>query len=205
MVDLHAYLTCPLFHLKDMRSFWNIITLLDLHEEEFPAGSPILERGMASKEVLVVLDGTVDELAGGVLQRTLEKNDCFATTLALTQDRSPLTYLAKTDCTIGYAPIWTLRRHGELMENVTRLVAKEAEDALSLLAILTQKSAKEKVSWFLEEQSRLHHSRTFVIPLKRKEIAALLGITPTALYLELRNLEKAGKLKSDHSWYQLSR
>ncbi len=67
MVDLHAYLTCPLFHLKDMRSFWNIITLLDLHEEEFPAGSPILERGMASKEVLVVLDGTVEELAGGLM------------------------------------------------------------------------------------------------------------------------------------------
>ena len=113
MVDLHAYLTCPLFHLKDMRSFWNTITLLDLHEEEFPAGSAILGKGMASKDVLIVLEGTVEELAGEVLQRTLEKNDCFAMTLALTQNRSTLTYLAKTDCTIGYAPIWTLRGHGE--------------------------------------------------------------------------------------------
>ncbi|MDD7200213.1 MAG: Crp/Fnr family transcriptional regulator [Sphaerochaetaceae bacterium] len=205
MIDLHAYLTCPLFHLKDMRSFWDIINILDLHEEEFPAGTSILEKGMASKDVLIVLGGTVVEMAGEVPLRALEKNDCFAMTLAVTQNRSALSYLAKTDCVIGHAPIWTLRKNGELMENMMKLMAEEAESSLSRLAILTQKSAREKVSWFLEEQVRLHHSRTFVIPLKKKEIATLLGITPTALYLELRKMEKEGKLKRDHSLYQLSR
>lgn len=205
MTNLNAYLTCPLFHLKDMRSFREIALLLDLHEAEFPAGSVILERGMPSKDVMIVLSGTVEEMAGEVIQRQLSKNSCFAMTLALTQNRSALTYLAKTECLIGYAPISALKKYDELLDNVTRLLAKEAEETISRLAVLTQKNAKEKVRRYLEEQSRLHHNRTFIIPLKRKEIAAFLGITPTALYLELKELEASGRLKVSHSTYQLLR
>lgn len=203
MEATNAYLTCPLFHLKDMRKFRDIIPLLSLHEETFQKGDWILQRGMASKEVLIVLDGKVAELAGTVVQRTLEKNDCFAMALALTQDRSGLSYQALSDCVVGYAPIWALKQHGELMENVCRLMARESEEAKSRMAILTQKTAKEKLSWFLSEQVRLHHSKTFVVPWKRKEIAALLGITPAALYLEIRKREAEGTLKRQQSTWSV--
>ncbi len=199
----NRYLTCPLFRLKEMRSFSEVAILLDLHEEEFREGTCILERGMASKEVLIVLEGSVEELAGEAILRVLGKSECFALSLALTKNRSLTSWRARKRCVIGYAPIIALQKQPEIMENLLRLMARETEEASLRMALLSQKSTREKLSWFLQAQKELHHSSSFIIPLKRKELARFMGVTNTSLYLEVKRLKEEGKLKTKGTTWSL--
>lgn len=153
----------------------------------------------------IVLEGEVlvgkDTLAGDrVIMSRLGKKDLFGEVAAFSNDKWLATVVAYTECTVLFFPPDMIigvctnmcTGHRKLIQNMLQIVAKKAYGLNKKVEILSLKSIRKKISTYLLEQYNINKKLTFIIPLKRNELAEYLLVPRPSLSRELINMQQEG-------------
>lgn len=204
-MDLSPYLVSPLFHLENMRGLRDLLEGLFIREERAEDGQVVLEVGMATRDLLLVREGTLTAYAGEVAMARYERGMTAFLSLAATHRRSPWRYVAEGPLEYTLVPLQQLETHAELEGNLRTLLAEETEQVRDHIAVLLQGTTGKKLRYYLEREAKDRHRKSFTIAMNRNELAAYLGVVPTALYLEIKAAAKDGWLKAERNTYTLLR
>lgn len=154
----------------------------------------------------IVVEGKVivtKENAAGdrIIMAKLEDGDLFGEMIAFSNhDKWPATVIAETDCTVIFLPPDKIigncpkmcRGHKFLIQNMLTLVSQKALGLNRKMEYLTIKSIRGKISTYLLEQYNKHGEQTFMVPLKRNELAEFLNVSRPSLSREMIKMKDEG-------------
>ncbi|MDD4767901.1 MAG: Crp/Fnr family transcriptional regulator [Desulfotomaculaceae bacterium] len=112
----------------------------------------------------------------------------------------PVAVMARTACTVMFLPagkiIGSCERvcasHRQLITNLLEIVSEKALMLHRKVEYLTIKSLRGKISAFLMEQYKKMGSPTFLLPLKRNELADFLNVSRPSLSREMCRMRDEG-------------
>lgn len=145
---------------------------------------------------------TKENAAGDrIIMAKLEAGDIFGEMIAFSNhNKWPATVIAETDCTvlflspdkiIGNCPNMC-PGHKFLIQNMLTLVSQKALGLNRKMEYLTIKSIRGKISTYLLEQYNKRREQTFMIPLKRNELAEFLNVSRPSLSREMIKMKDEG-------------
>ncbi|MCT4563843.1 MAG: Crp/Fnr family transcriptional regulator [Maledivibacter sp.] len=145
---------------------------------------------------------TKENAAGDrIIMAKLEEGDLFGEMIAFSNyGKWPATVIAQTNCTIIFLPSHKIigncprmcRGHKFLIQNMLTLVSQKALGLNRKMEYLTIKSIRGKISTYLLEQYNRHSEQTFMISLKRNELAEFLNVSRPSLSREMIKMKDEG-------------
>jgi CRP-like cAMP-binding protein len=138
--------------------------------------------------------------------------DLFGEAFACAEmEKTPVSALAveKTDVLfIDYQKIITICPsacvfHGQLIENMLRILAEKNILLTQKMEILSKRTTKEKLLAYLSFQAIAAKSSSFYIPFQRQALADYLGVDRSAMSSALGALKKEGKIDFEKNWFRL--
>lgn len=117
----------------------------------------------------------------------------------------PVAVMARTSCTIMFLPAGKIvgncerlcASHRLLITNLLEIVSHKALMLHRKVEYLTIKSLRGKISAFLMEQYKRMGRPTFILPLKRNELADFLNVSRPSLSREMCRLRDEGVIEFD--------
>lgn len=154
----------------------------------------------------IVVEGEVivtkENAAGNrVIMAKLSEGDIFGEMMAFSDcNKWTATVIASTDCTVIFLPPDKIigncanmcTGHTQLIRNMLSLVSKKALGLNRKVEYLVIKSIRRKISLYLLEQYYKIGKPTFMIPLKRNELAEFLNVSRPSLSRELIKMKDEG-------------
>ncbi len=154
----------------------------------------------------VLLEGeamVVKENAAGerVIMAVLGAGDIFGETAAFSRaGKWPASVVAQGDCKAFFLPPHKITgncqrqcpSHRRLITNMLRIVSDKALALNKKVEYLTIRSMRGKISAFLLEQYEKQGSATFILPLKRNEMAEFLNVARPSLSREMCRMRDEG-------------
>lgn len=151
-----------------------------------------------SGEIIV----TKENVSGDrIIMSKLGKANMFGEIIAFSNnDKWPTTVIAETDCTVLFLPPNKITGncpnmclgHRFLISNMLKIVSQKALELNKKVDYLTIKSIRAKISTFLLEQYKNTGKLTFMISLKRNELAQFLNMSRPSLSRELIKMKEEG-------------
>lgn len=142
----------------------------------------------------------------------LEPGDLFGMDLMYTKSRiSPYFAQAMQQTQVLTFPVDLILRRGRfpestrlsVLEKLLMLISDENMRKEYRLAILFQKSIRDRIMTFLTMQANKRHEDTFSVPFTREEMASYLCVNRTCLSHELSILEQEGIIKFRRNTFTL--
>lgn len=93
--------------------------------------------------------------------------------------------------------------HSRLIQNFLMVLAKKNLMLTQKMQHMSQRTTREKLLSYLSEQSEKQHSRSFVIPLNRQELADYLAVERSAMSNVLCKLRDEGILEFEKNHFRL--
>lgn len=157
-------------------------------------------------ELGIVLEGSVsvakESVAGNrIIIAVFESGDMFGEMAAFSGEAKwPSTVLAHSDCTIMFlSPEKIVGKcenlcisHNLLIVNMLRILSDRAMMLNRRVEYLAIKTIRGKISIYLLEQYRRSGNTTFMLPLKRKELAEFLNVSRPSLSREMCQMRDEG-------------
>jgi CRP-like cAMP-binding protein len=131
----------------------------------------------------------------------LKQGDLFGETLAFSLPQVwPASIFAQSDCSVAFLPSQKIigvcphacAAHHRLIRNLLFIVSEKASSLNRKVEYLTIRSMRIKIATYLLELSKIHGKKTFILPLKRDDLAAFLNVSRTALSRELGRMRAEG-------------
>ncbi len=174
--------------------------------KEYKKDECVTVAGETFSGVGVVLNGTVlvtkEDVAGRrVVLSVLGEGDLFGEMVAFSQEKNwPATVIAQQVCTVMFLPPEKIigscphqcASHRLLIHNMLRIVSDKALRLNKQVMYLAMKSIREKVATLLLEEYRRAGTATFMLPLKRHELADFLNVARPSLSRELGRMKAEG-------------
>lgn len=198
----------PLFAHIDMPSLTAMLTCLQPRVDTYGKNAYVATEGEPFTALGIVLDGTavvIKETAAGTrtIVTTLQRGDMFGEMVAFSRQRTwPATIFTPTGITAVFLPPQKITgacahacdAHRQLIKNLLCIVSERALLLNRKVQYLTLKSLRAKIATYLLEQYKRAGQTTFLLPLKRSDLADFLGASRTALSRELGRMRDAGML-----------
>lgn len=180
----------PLFtNCKDLYKKYLII-------KNYKKGSLIFNEGEICKYLSLIINGIVSistinhffeyEIA------ELRDGNLFGENLLFSEQKKYLgDIIAIKDTTIAFITkdnLFTLLKNNTILENYLHLLSKKAMNNQLKLKILSQKSIKEKVLFYLNSEQKRTNSNTILIDSK-EQLSKILNVPRPSLSRELINLK----------------
>lgn len=204
-----AFAISPLFRLQDARRLRSLLSTMETRTITLSNGEPALCVGLVTKEVLLIAQGSLliqapNAWEGRTNLGTVQRGEVCAAALAASGERSPVDIIAQENDTVVIAiSVEELSKDRELEANLRWIIAGEAVEQTRKVALLRQRSVRDKILYFLTLEQQRHHGKSFWVPLKKKELADLLCVDPSALFRELTKLQEEGIVTVKGNLYTL--
>jgi CRP-like cAMP-binding protein len=112
----------------------------------------------------------------------------------------PASVFAQSECSVVFLPPQKITGtcphacagHQRLIRNMLLIVSEKALLLNRKVEYLTIRSMRTKIATYLLEQRKLTGKNTFVMPLKRNDLADFLNVSRTALSRELGRMRDEG-------------
>ncbi|SKC79294.1 Crp/Fnr family transcriptional regulator [Maledivibacter halophilus] len=154
----------------------------------------------------IVVEGEVivtkENAAGNrVIMAKLKEGDLFGEIIAFSgYNKWAATVIANTDCTILFLPPEKILGncpkmcpgHKLLIQNMLKIVSRKALGLNRKVEYLSIKSIRGKIATYLLEQYNKYGEQTFMVPLKRSELAEFLNVSRPSLSREICNMRDEG-------------
>jgi len=197
---------CQLFQDMDQASLMEIMTCLKPEICTYMKNDVVASPGTLFTSVGVVLKGSVtvsrvNNEGDRYILYVCEQGGIFGVLTAFAGIKSWTTLVtARTDCTIMNLPADKIVKrctnecsyHAQLITNIMMVISKKALDAHTKVDYLTIKSIRGKIGAYLLEQYKRYGTTTFMMPLKRHELADFLNTARPSLSRELAKLKEEG-------------
>lgn len=169
----------------------------------------LLMAGYETQEVGILLEGQITALkntsdGANVAITQMEPGGLFGDVLSGSRLKSPVTIMAKTDCTALYLPYRKIicpcaalhATHLQLLQNLVLTISGKYFALDRRVDLLICKSLRERIGiWLLDEAERAD-SDTFAVALTRAGLAEYLNCDRSALSRELSRMQKEGLLET---------
>lgn len=176
-----------------------------LHESD-----PISSIGwIESGEVQILND---DFFGNRNILAKLKSGDIFAETFVMIGMKSmPVSVISSVDSTITWIPYEQLVNpfcispevHSLVIRNLLRMMAKKNRYLNQKIQILTRRTLREKLLWYLASEAKLQGKECFEIPFNRQELADFISVDRSAMSRELSKLRKEGILNFHRKNFEL--
>lgn len=132
---------------------------------------------------------------------TLAPGDMFGEMIAFSARKTwPASVFAQGECTVVFLPpdkitgtcAQACDGHHRLVRNMLLIVSEKALILNRKVEYLTIKSMRTKIATFLLEQHKLQGKKTFILALKRNDLADFLNVSRTALSREMGRMRDEG-------------
>ncbi len=131
----------------------------------------------------------------------LRAGDMFGEMIAFSSRKTwPASVFAQSECSVVFLPPQKITGacphacdgHQRLIRNMLLIVSEKALTLNRKVEYLTIKSMRTKVAAYLIEQYKCNDKKTFLLPLKRNDLADFLNVSRTALSREMGRMRDAG-------------
>lgn len=208
---------CPLFADIERPDLKAMLECLDSRTINVPKGKPIFLEGDPAQFVGVVLRGTVQVIredydGNRSVMASLQPGQLFAEVFSCAGfETMPVSVMAFTDSEVL---LLDCRRvfmtcsnachfHSLLVKNLMQEMARKNLELSRKIRYMSQKTTREKLFAYLQDQAKQQGSREFVIPHNRQSLADYLGVERSAMSAEISKLKKDGLLDTRGSWFCL--
>lgn len=195
--------------IQEMRS---MLTCLGAQVKTYTKGNLLISPGQPLDSLVIMLEGQAHivqyDLDGNrFIRGDLAIGDCFGdTTVCARQAATELGLEARTDTkvlVVKYQRVVTTcssacQFHARLIQNLLKVVATHNIYQAQQLEVLTQKTLRDKLWYFLRSVSHDERNIEFVIPFSREELAAYLRCDRSALSREISNMVVEGLIETPH-------
>jgi CRP-like cAMP-binding protein len=132
---------------------------------------------------------------------TLQTGDMFGEMIAFSSRKSwPASVFAQSECSVVFLPPQKITGtcphacdgHQRLIRNMLLIVSEKALTLNRKVEYLTIKSMRTKIATYLIEQHKHNDKKTFLLPLKRNDLADFLNVSRTALSREMGRMRDEG-------------
>lgn len=206
-----------LFSNFKLNNLENILNCLSAKISNYSKKDIIIHQGENTGFIGIVLSGTVqiikEDSEGNInILSNLRANEIFAETFAYARIKeSPVTVQAEEDCEILFIDSGKIIKtcsnacifHTNLIENMLSMIAKKNILLNQKIEILSKRSIREKLQTFLNIQSELNHSKKFLIPYNREELAFFLCTDRSALSRELCSMRDDGLISFSKNEFEI--
>lgn len=193
----------PIFHGLP-ESDIQALTTISVHQQLFKKGSLLYEPTMPLERMLIIDQGRVKvyQLSANGKEKVLYmlRPGAIDSEVALFAQRQHVNYAEAAEdtlvCSIGRSEFQTLLH--QVPRIAFNLVNILGEQLLQLEAVSTltgNLKSKNRVLAYLQQLSQEQQQPQFQLPVKKKELASFLGITPETLSRQLRQLQADGLIE----------
>lgn len=197
---------CALFRKIEEKELANLMTCLGAGVKSFHTDEYIFFTGDVIGAVGIVISGMVEvmkeNLAGNKhIVAFLGPADMFAEGIVCTAKRvSPVTVRVKDDAKVLFIPYERIIRscgnsctfHISLIQNMMVVLGEKNVNLNRKLELLTLKGMREKLAYYLINESNEKGSKMFQIVLNRTELADFLNVSRTSMCRELTRMKDEG-------------
>ena len=181
-----------------------LLKCLNAVKKNFLKGEMIIEAGQKQDSVAYIEKGSIDIVKDNfdgskIILNTIGQWETFAEAIVCSgAEKSPNYVFAKTDATILFINIKKILNpcsevcsfHKKLLKNLIKIIAQKNVFLNQRLELLTQKSLRERILFYLNNYRKKFDTEIFEIPHSREEMSQYLGVNRSALSRELCKMKK---------------
>lgn len=196
----------PLFRAIETGELQEMLQCLKPKTGEFGKNEYITMAGDHFEGIGIMLSGSavvIKENAAGsrVIMAVLDPGDMFGEMVAFADHNQwPASVYTQEPCTVTFLPpdkiIGSCEQacamHKRLIMNLLKIISNKALVLNRKVEYLSIKSMRGKISTFLLEQYRKTGKTTFVMPLKRNEMADFLNVSRPSMSREMGRMKDEG-------------
>lgn len=211
------YQNIQLFAGIEPEDMHGLLDCISAYTKNYKRGEFLLLAGDKVQSIGIVLTGAVNIVKENLygdrrIMMTAEKNDIFAESIAAADiPISPVSVVAKQDCTILFVPIDQLlftcgnscAFHNKLIHNLVAILAGKNLFLNQKIDYLSARNTREKIAKYLGDFASIAKSTTVTIPYNRNDLAEYLGVDRSVLSRELSKLKKEGVLDFDKNTFTI--
>lgn len=208
---------CVLFQNISQEDMTLLLNCLKGKLLEIEKGEPVFLEGDSASFVGIVLSGAVqilrDDFYGNrSILSVSEVGDMFGEVFSCAGvSHMPVSAYAVSKSTVLLLDIDHVLRvcsnacrfHNLLISNLLRIVAKNNLRLNQKIRIMSEKTTRDKLIAYLEDQAKKNDSPEFTIPLDRQGLADYLGVERSAMSAAIGKLRADGILETKGSWFYL--
>ncbi|HHV71130.1 MAG TPA: Crp/Fnr family transcriptional regulator [Clostridia bacterium] len=209
--------SCVLFKNINEEQLDSMLSCLDPDVREYKKNEYITLAGEKYKGVGVVLSGEVvitKENASGnrVIMEILGPGGMFGEMIAFAGGNLwPATVIAQKECRVMFLPPDKIvgscgnscASHQQLIRNMLKIISQKALMLNRKVEYLSIRTMRGKISNFLLEQYKKNKKTTFMLPLKRNELAEFLNVSRPSLSREMCRMRDEGIIDFHRSSIQI--
>jgi len=196
----------PIFHDISPSQLDIMLDCLNPKINTYNKNSYIAVQGEPYTGLGILLSGEaaiIKESASGsrVIMTVIGPGDLFGEMIAFSPRKHwPASVFAQSTCSVMFLPpekiigecTQVCGGYTQLIKNMLVLLSTKALMLNQRVEYLAIKGMREKISIYLLEQYKINQKNTFVLPLKRNELADFLSVSRTALSRELGRMRDEG-------------
>lgn len=218
MKDFSAALSaCPLFAGVDPAQMPALFTCLQGRIRTYDKGQAILRQGERAEHLGAVLSGLVqidrvDDAGNRSLVAAVAPGELFGETFAYAWvaalpveavAAAPTTALLLRADRIAQPCGRACAFHHRVLTNLLRILADKNVQLNEKLAVLSQRTTRDKLLTYLALQAQKTGSRRLTLPFNRQELADYLEVDRSGLSAEISKLRRAGVLQCQRNRFTL--
>jgi CRP-like cAMP-binding protein len=203
----------PLFSGIDNKSLSIMLDCLKPKIRRYKQREIIVAYGQPFQGIGIIATGKValtKEMYSGnrIMMGILNAGDIFGETVAFSDNRVwPMTVIAHEDCVLLFLPPDKItgtcsnicESHNTLIMNMLQILSQKASLLDKKIEHISAKNIRGKISSYFLDIYRQTASDTFMIPMKRHELADYLNIPRPSLSREMAFMRNAGIIKFNGS------
>ena len=141
-----------------------------------------------------------------------QKRELFGESFACASQLSArVSFVAAAPCAVLFLPFHKVIHsctlactfHHRLIENMLRLLSEKNQRLMDKVAIISQRTLRDKILAYLRTEADYQQSRRFTIPLGRVELSEYLGVNRSALTRELAQMREEGLIDFEKNTFIL--
>ena len=213
----NMYQNIKLFKGIDEKDLHTMLKCLAAYTKSYDKNEYILVAGDRIKTLGVVLSGEVNIVKESItgerrIMMSAGKTQIFAESIAAAGIKeSPVSVIAKKDCTVLFLPIEKLLStccnscefHNGLIHNLVAILAEKNMFLNQKIDYLSAKNTRTKIAMYLGDMAARRKSTQVTIPYNRNDLAEYLGVDRSVLSRELSKLKKEGVLDFDKNTFTI--
>ena len=206
----------PLFDGLDTEEVGDVLSRVNVLVKRFRKSDYILLAGDNVENLCIVITGTVQMIKEDIwgdksIIANLGAGSIFAESyLGRRHDRSIVSYFAASDSEVLMLPFGRLldnpannKAHNKLMCNIVAILADNNSKLIEKTEILCKKTLRGKILAYLEHEANEAHSKKFVVPFSRTDLANYLDADRSALTRELARMRDEGIVNFEKNTFEL--
>lgn len=185
-------------------------------KRSFARGEILLLAGYENREIGILLEGQIEAVkttADGtsVSITHMGPGGIFGDVLSGSHQKSPVTILARTECTALFLPYEKILHpcrelhscHSLLLQNLVSTISDKYFTLNHRIDLLILKSLRAKLCAYLMDMRMRAGQDTFTIPFTRTELAEYLNCERSALSRELSRMQAEGLIETYRSSFKI--